>query len=104
MISGVTNSVACGEFDVKNFDQAIFNLDHYFDFVGVFESLHESIARLAKIIPIDASAIPRINIGEYKGLDIPVSTINLIKDLNKFDIELYEYMIGKSKEENNCDA
>jgi len=93
MFSGVGNKVPFGEVGWNVYKLALENINNNFAFVGVFEHMQESLTKLKGIIPIDVSALPEVNIGQYKK-EIDANTKELVESLTCFDQMLYNKVLA----------
>jgi hypothetical protein len=91
--SGIGNMVPFGEVGWNVYRLALENINNNFVFVGVFERLQASLSKLAEIIPIDASALPEVNIGQYEK-EIDANTKELLESLTSFDRMLYDKVLA----------
>jgi hypothetical protein len=72
------------------------NLLHLFDFVGLYEKLEESIARLCvhlRLPSVDRISPPKVNqtVDRKYASELAAFTIDQILDLNRMDVELYRF-------------
>lgn len=78
------------------YDLARRNMHDYFEFVGIFEDLHDSLKRLKRIIPgLNMSHVPTVNRGRYKPESQAVEAA--IRESNTYDMMLYEDAVAHAQ-------
>ncbi len=76
--------------DRKSLEIAQRNIQEHFKFVGISERFDESLLLLRKILGWKIPLFDKSNISQ-KPKDIDRDTLELIKNLNQFDLQLYKY-------------
>lgn len=65
-----------------------------FDFIGLYEEFEQSFERLCRFLGTQRPrAIPRVNVTKKRDsmTEIPQATLDAIRELNRADLELYDY-------------
>jgi hypothetical protein len=89
LVSGISEAPRYGKVTQSVLDTALENLNRDFDFIGIFERLPESVARLNKIVPSLNAKIPSVNVGAYQR-DIPDEFREAADEANRYDAILYQ--------------
>lgn len=89
IISGVGNKPKFGEVGFNVYARARKNLIDYFEFIGIFEKMPESLERLRKLIPSMDVRLPVVNRGSYNNKIAP-DALHLVEALNCYDKLLYD--------------
>lgn len=89
LISGAGGGVKFGDVGYNTYEMARRNLRNHFRFIGIFEEMAESMARLKNLIPSLGMTLPKVNLGSYDK-EIPESTKVILDRLNRFDELLYQ--------------
>lgn len=89
VISGVGNKPKFGNVGFNVYAQARKNLIEYFQFIGLFERMTESLERLRKVVPSLDIDLPMVNRGSYTK-EIAPDALRLVQALNNYDKLLYE--------------
>jgi len=78
-------------------EAAIYNLEHHFDFVGIYEELSSSIKNFEETYPIKIGQIPKLNITSQrpKVSDLDANTLGIISEKNAADIAVYRWALTK---------
>lgn len=88
MISGISDS---GEMMLE---KALDNITHTFSYIGLLERFDESLVLLQDNYSIDTRKIcykPLNRSKKNKITNIDINTLNVIRDMNSYDIQLYKY-------------
>ena len=88
-ISGGSNRVRYGDIGVDAYHKARYHLRTYFSYIGLFEEMDESLARLTQLVPNMPTNLPKVNVGIYKP-EISDREERLLRELNVFDQMLYD--------------
>ena len=72
------------------------NLENYFNFIGIFEEMHDSLNRLNLKIPSLGLNLPEVNLGVYDK-KIPEKTKQFLRKFNTFDEILYQDAVNFSR-------
>lgn len=74
---------------------AIYNLEHHFDFVGIYEDLANGIKKFEETYPLKIGEIPKLNITNrrLKVSDLDSKTLGIIADRNAADIAVYQWAL-----------
>jgi hypothetical protein len=89
VIAGTANQPKVGHLGEETYQQAIENLRRDFLFIGLFEDLENSLARLNRFIPVEYSELPHVNKGRYRN-DLDTETVDLLTAANHYDQRLYQ--------------
>ena len=89
VIAGTANQPKVGQLGPEIYEQAVENLRRHFVFIGLFEDLEGSLARLNEIIPLRHGKLPHVNKGRYKD-QLDAETQELLDDANRYDRLLYQ--------------
>ncbi|WP_009634488.1 sulfotransferase family 2 domain-containing protein [Synechocystis sp. PCC 7509] len=102
MIAGVdANKVEFGKCSVAMLEKAKKNINTHFSFVGTTSKFDESLMLLKNYFSWSLPLYQKQNVTKNRPetSDILNSTLNVIKDLNKLDIELYKYAETKIEQQ-----
>ena len=82
----------------KHLEQAIKNIDLYFEHVGISENFTESIDYLHNLLGWKNTAIlyENVSVNRPAVTSYSVYELNRIREVNQFDISLYEHVRSKS--------
>lgn len=86
-----------GECNQDMLDRAKLNIEEHYAVVGIAERLDETLATFGHVFGWRRLHYVLANVSPNKipRSSIPVETIAFIKHQNRFDIELYEYAVGR---------
>lgn len=98
IISGVADKVAFGDVGFSIYEKARQNLERYFEFIGIFERMDESLDQLKQIVP-SLNELPMVNKGSYDKA-IQAETERLVGSLNHFDRLLYDDALAFTRSRN----
>jgi hypothetical protein len=83
-----------GTVDRGTLEEAIENIHRQFCYVGLQSHLSEAVEDLARRINVAPLELKVENMGEYdRGVTIPQSAIDQIQEVDRYDVELYEYAV-----------
>ncbi len=105
-ISGTVKSVEFGKCTETMLEQAWENIEKYFAGVGILEKFDESLILFRNTLGWKGwPYYMKRNITKSRSAvsDVPVKTIEAIKEYNRLDIELYNESMGKFNEKFNAD-
>lgn len=89
-LAGVRDNVDC---DQAMLEMAISNIENHFKAIGVAERFDETLFLMKKALGLSSIYYNHANRTQRpKNEPIPASTIDLIKEKNRFDLLLYDYV------------
>jgi hypothetical protein len=83
-----------GTNDTHLLDEAVANIEKYFDFIGIQEHFDESISYLSNMYGWKKKKELKINLGDYSNISVSPKEIAVIEKYNILDIQLYQYGIA----------
>ena len=99
ILSGVGDKIAFGDVGFSVYEKARQNLERYFEFVGIFERMDESLDQLRQLVPSLNCDLPMVNKGSYDK-ETPAETERLVNSLNHFDRLLYDDALAFTRSRN----
>jgi hypothetical protein len=85
-------------------DLAIYNLERHYQVVGIVERLNQALGALAEILEWGDFATPFYNASSATPPELDEGTLETVCEFNELDLRLYEYVVGKTKEERSNQA
>jgi len=91
-------TVPIGSVNETTLSLALENVARHFSFVGFVENSHGMAEGLSKLLDRPSISLPMENIGAYNhSILLSDDEISIIRDRNKFDVQLYEILTGGGK-------
>lgn len=94
--------VPVGQVSRQMVDEAKWNLENCFSVVGIMERFNESLECLRAAFgwrDVAPSSSRNVNKSRPRLNDIPPPTLDAIRQINRFDIELYDFAVGLFEEQ-----
>jgi hypothetical protein len=95
LLTGKTREfLAPGAVDRSTLEEAIENIHRQFSYIGIQPRLAEAVEDLGRRINVVPLELKEENMGEYdRTLPIPQLAIDRIREIDRYDVELYNYVV-----------